>query len=564
MTTAPSAGACASTGPESGTELCLTAEPVAARFQTDVRLRNFIGSALFPVLTAILSALIIWSVFTGGVRRGMDHAIAWGPESENAGIAIAISELLHGLDSYVGYAVIAETLNKVMKRGTSGPADPKLPSNLKDGDLINEAIAAAVALGPQSESFIAHRSLMTMVYDDIGIVDYDKIAFSLFGFTIQSLYYLFFAILSLSSAVFLLQFWRNPVAQVVLLCTLSAFYMELDSLVFSQHLPSFWGMRHGSTLALVPVWHLALLMVYRSRLSLMAVIFAVVQVAILVLAVRIRGSAAWTVIFMAALALFFAVQAWREFGPGERSVAKVAKSALRWPFILLLIGLFSSKIYTDGKLHQAYFTDDIMPYHGAWHSAYLGLAASPTLSAATGAATTDRAGYDAALAYLRKKGFISSEAEYISPWTATYKMRFHDNTMRAVYLSVIKEHPFSTLALYLYWKPRQIYYAMQMVLDPIPITTWLAALLGAMALAAATVLVQRTATEARNVVLLGFAAMVFSSLPNMWAYASYHAVADLTLSILVFVILGAWTIWLKLIPWLWSRSTNLRRRSAIH
>jgi hypothetical protein len=542
----------------------LTAESVEAPIEADGRLRSFAGSILFPVLTAILSALIIWSVFTGGVRRGMDHAIAWGPESENAGIAIAISELLHGLDSYVGYTVVYDTLNKVMKRGTSGASDPKLPSNLTNGDLLNEAIAAAVALGPQPDSFVANRTLMTMVYDDIGIVDYDKIAFSLFGFTIQSLYYLFFGTLSLSSAVFLIQFWRSPAAQVVLLATLLAFYMELESLVFSQHMPSFWGMRHGSTLALVPVWHLALLMVYRSRLTLMAAILALVQVAILVLAIRIRGSAAWTVIFMAALVVFFTVQAWRELAPGEKSFAKIAKSALRWPFVLLLIGLLSSKIYTDSRLHQAYFTDDIMPYHGAWHSAYLGLALSPALSAATGAAVTDRAGYDAALAYLRKKGFISAEAEYLSPWTATYKMRLHDNTMRAVYLSIVREYPLSVLGLHLYWKPRQLYYTSIMVLDPIPLTTWLAALLAAIALGAATFLGQRTTIpEARSILLLGLALMLFSAAPNFWAYASSYAIADFTLSLLAFVILSGWAISLKSVEWLWNRTVSAARRRAV-
>jgi hypothetical protein len=341
--------------------------------------------------------------------------------------------------------------------------------------------------------------------------------------------------------------------------------MELDSLVFSEHVPSFWGMRHGSTLALVPVWHLALLMVYRSRLSLMAVILAVVQVTILVLAIRVRGSAAWTVIFMVALALFFAVQAWREFAPGERSIAKTAKSALRWPFFLLLIGLLSSKIYTDGKLHPAYFTDDIMPYHGAWHSAYLGISSSPTLFAQAGTTSWgDRAGYDAALAYLRKKGFIKAEPEYVSPWTNTYKMRFHDNTMRAVYLSLMKENPFSTLALYLYWKPRNIVNTILQVLDPIRLTTWLAALLAAMAMAAATVLVQRTTTtETKNILVLGLAMALFSAIPNMWAYASFHAVADLTLSTLIFAVLGAWAIWRKLIEWLWNRTTNWPRLRTV-
>ncbi|MEW3863855.1 hypothetical protein, partial [Pseudomonas aeruginosa] len=79
--------------------------------------------------------------------------------------------------------------------------------------------------------------------------------------------YLFFVILSLSTSVFLLQYWRRPMAQVLLLCNLVAFWLELHTAMVTPHMPSLWGMRHGSTLAILPTWHVALLMAYRTRLS---------------------------------------------------------------------------------------------------------------------------------------------------------------------------------------------------------------------------------------------------------------------------------------------------------
>jgi hypothetical protein len=102
--------------------------------------------------------------------------------------------------SYIGYTSTIEELQKLMNRGAEGPNDPKILPNLSNGDLINEAIANAVASVPRIPAFIAYGDLITMVYDDVGIVDYIKIAFSIFGFKIQSLYYLFFSLLSLSSA----------------------------------------------------------------------------------------------------------------------------------------------------------------------------------------------------------------------------------------------------------------------------------------------------------------------------------------------------------------------------
>jgi hypothetical protein len=373
---------------------------------------------------------------------------------------------------------------------------------------------------------------------------------------VQSLYYLFFVVLSLSASVFRLQYWRRPMAPVLLLCNLVAFWLEIYTTMFTftPHMPSLWGMRHSSTLAVLPMWHVALLMAYRVRLSWSAVILGLIQIAIIVFAIRIRGSAAWTVIFLAGFAAFLAVQFWRNAQPGERSVAQVAKAALKWPFLLLVVCLAANKLYTDAKLHPAYFTDDIMPYHGAWHSAYLGIIASPTLRAATGDPNRtwgDAVGYEAALQYLRKKGFIPTQAEYLSPWTNTYKMRLHDNTMRAVYLDLVKEYPFTTLGLYLYEKPRAILVTVWMFLSIIPIVCWLAVLAGAAAVAAMTVVGRAVTTvERRTAVWLGVSAALFSTLPNMWAYPAPQTCSDVVLCTLVLCALLIWALSERVLGWL--------------
>lgn len=513
------------------------------------------------VLTTLLSALLIWAIYNGGIRRGMDHAISFAGESELNGMAIAISELKHGLNSYVGYSTILEALTKVVRRGVANTADPQLIQNLKDAGVLNEAISAAVALGPQSESFIADRTLMTMIYDDIGIVDYDKIAFSLFGFRIEAMYYLYFVILSLSVGAFLLQYWRNVLPQMTLLSTLLAFYVELDTSVFSEHVASVWGMRHGSVLAIVPMWHVVFLLTARVRISPPALGLALVQIAILVFSMRVRGSAGWTVIFIAALTLVFIVQAWRA-QTGQRTIATTVKQAIRWPFVLLLLVLGANKIYTDTRLHPAYFTDDILPYHGAWHSAYLGICLSPTLLAETGVPPEqwgDRSGYDAALKYLRKKGFIKSEGEYISPWTNTYKMRLHDNVMRSLYLSLIEEKPFTFLALYVYWKPFQLYWKLRTALETVPWGKLLLVLSGSVAFGLLTALFRWvTPAKAINGALLAAGAVACASIPAFWAYAALHALADMVVSLLVFVALVMWASATMMGQWILQRGAARR------
>jgi hypothetical protein len=530
--------------------LAVGGEVAIARAQGTEAFRSVLAARVFPLMTAALAALIIWAMFADGIRRGMDHAVAFGPESEQNGMATAISQMVHGLGGYVAYYNVFEALAKVMDRGAESANDPKIIPNLTNRDLINEALAAALATPPPPEAFVVDTGLRTMVYDDIGIVDYDRIAFAIFGVNVEALYYLFFAILGLSTVAFLIQFWTSPVAQVVLLFNLLAFLLELHAGLFSRDMPSFWGMRHGSTLAILPAWHLALLVARRVRLTIPGLLLAVVQVAILVLAIRMRGSAAWTIVFLAALAIGLGLLFFRRFPAHERSFGNFARSLAAWPLLAALAGMLANNLYNDAKLHPAYFTDDIMPYHGLWHSAFIGLKTSPDFwpyvgasaeQAENGTLYSDRKAYDAALAYLRKINFLRTESDYISPWTHTYKMRLHDRIMRRMFFDTIQAHPLTALGLYLYWKPMYVVVASARLAWRMPVEVWLAAVAAAALLAGTFVaLCQTTAAELRNVVLLALAAAGFASLPNLWAYVAHHTMADLLLSLFILVLLAVW------------------------
>ena len=529
----------------------MTPQPSAAYDVAGTPKKHLVWAWLPALLTAFLSALLIWSIYTEGTRRGMDHAISFAGESEINGMAIAISELKYGLHSYTGYSTIVEALTNVVRHGVANTDDPQLLLNLKSASVLNEAISAAMALGPQKEAFIVDRSLMTMIYDDIGIVDYDKIAFSLFGFKIEAMYYLYFVILSLSSAIFLLQCRQDPAAQAALLATLLACYLELYTRVFSEHVASLWGMRHGAALSIIPLWHLLFLTVRRSRATLLAVVLALLQIAILLLAIRMRGSAAWTLIFLTALTMGFVVLAWRRLPAGPRRFWSTMRTGVGWHFALLLVMFAASKIYTDGRLHSVYFTDDVLPYHGAWHSAYLGLAISPSLAPKMGVEVNqtgyDRIGYVAALAYMRKVGFLKAEGEYISPWTNTYKMRLHDNIMRIVFWDMVKENPLETVALYLYWKPAYIVLVMNFVLEVIPWQKILLMIAASLAMGFLTTGCRWVSSgDAWRCTALGAGTVIFACIPSMWAYASSHIVGDVVITTLSLAALATWALGSKI------------------
>ena len=151
------------------------------------------------------------------------------PESDLNSIAVAITSLVYGVDSYVSYYPVLEALMQSIISGATGPNDPSIIANLRNGDLINYAIARASSIGPVGELFVSDGGLRTMIYDDLGMVDFARAAFSIFGFEIQSLYYLYFTLLSLSALVFIVQFRAKPSAQALLLCVLSAFFLEVQT-----------------------------------------------------------------------------------------------------------------------------------------------------------------------------------------------------------------------------------------------------------------------------------------------------------------------------------------------
>jgi hypothetical protein len=149
-----------------------------------------------------LAAAIIALIFAGGLRLGMDHETAFGPESEQNEIAIALSETVYGLHlGYIGFATVHDKLVEIWNGGLDR-YDPKLVENCADRDLLNKAIIEASSLGPQTVGYIGDRTLVTGFYDDLGYVDYVKLSFALFGRQVESIYYTFFVLLSFSTIKF--------------------------------------------------------------------------------------------------------------------------------------------------------------------------------------------------------------------------------------------------------------------------------------------------------------------------------------------------------------------------
>jgi hypothetical protein len=384
-----------------------------------------------------------------------------------------------------------------------------------------------------------------------------KLSFRLFGLRFKSFYDTFFVLLAISALGFLWTFRSDVPAQVVLLFTLFAFAIEPHTAIFTSNMPTFTGLRHSSTLALIPMWYFTFLLLRASPLlvlrlrslrlklrreqllGLLAVIVALFQLALLILAIKIRGSAIWSVIFVVSVGVAVAILPWWRT-PGPRSYRLLLRKLCCWPTILVVGGLFMHGQYMKFVLHPVYFTDDVMPYHGLWHSAYIGLAAYGPEIVGPGIkeiGNLDAAAHAAAVEYLDRIHFLrpnpdrlSAPTGYISPWTGTIKFRLHDEIMRRAFFNAAVKYPLKTAKLYFVTKPWASYANLEQIIDRTPTATWL--WLGCLGgLIGGLLLAWMGGVEAAGEVILPIvAAIPFATLPNMWAYSSFSTVADLFLT----------------------------------
>jgi hypothetical protein len=523
----------------------LLLERVAAIPLIDVELiPRSARAVVMSCITAGISALIVWSIYAGGISRGMHHVIAFGMEIDTTPMSVALSESVYGVDlGYIGLASVYNAMTKVLSRGSTSAYDAVIQRNIRDGQVINDAITAAASLGPQSPGYISDRGLITTMYHDMGSVDYIKLSFRLFGNRIEALYYTFFVIIATSSLLFLATFPNSITAQLVLLCTLFAFQLELHTPIFNAGMPTFAGVRHGSTLCLIPVWYFALLTVHKRRASWLLLIIGAGQLAILILAITVRGTATWSIVFLGALAVLCGTYRWSAASRAERTSTLWLRHVASWPVIVLLAAVTIHSQYVKLKLHPVYFTDDILPHHPVWHAAYVGLQYSPELygfPVRQELLGSDALALDGAMNYLRSVHFIGNETNsssydalraggYFSEWNGgNPKYRLHDEIMRRVVLQIAREHPWKMLYLYAYKKPMAIWgVSIDLVRRSEPTLKWLMLAGGLVSGLLWIVFASRgDLLEAGLLVPVGMGAVITALLPCVWAYPIAWSVTD--------------------------------------
>jgi hypothetical protein len=424
----------------------------ARRFGTP----SYATGALAALICFLVAGTLLVRMYDVCVSRGMDGTLGEAGNQINS-IAVAVSEMVFGLDQgYVGY----EAVRIALKRNgmTADPAQAaafgtRFPDNLRDRALLNDAITAAMQVPVPKYGNFADRSYFSMKEADLGLVDFTKLAFHVFGFRIEALFYLYFLMLGLSAATFIAGHYRSPAALTLPIAFLAAGNLVAGMDVFeSVHLQTVTNGRFLATLGLLPAFHLIVLMLERRRTDWLQRLLAALQIAIVAFAYSARSSLIWLVLFFAAFAAAQILGNWQEWRAQEAwSPSNTRRSAMAtsWPALLLIAGVFGYGATISLTMHPTFSSDEFLPYHQRWNDGFEGLAAHPDFfnKFAPGNQTRnltdvnlDEIAFRVGMDYYAASNNLPRGAHYYSA-AGDYKYRLHDEVMKHVYFAALWSEP---------------------------------------------------------------------------------------------------------------------------
>src|SRR5262249_28594356 len=168
-------------------------------------------SRLFVLLTIAAVCSALFASYRIGIERGFPDTIgpgAWGRMLFAVGAAIA--QMKH--EGY-GYTVPGAIETILYNSGLTSEERVlaslavKFPDNLRNPVLIDAAIEKAVRF---EAPINPDHGVRGSGGDDIGLVDYARLSFGLFGYKLRSFYFTYFAILGISAFAFLYAFRSRP------------------------------------------------------------------------------------------------------------------------------------------------------------------------------------------------------------------------------------------------------------------------------------------------------------------------------------------------------------------
>jgi len=192
--------------------MLLMPRPVQPVFRAKQRAR----STILNTIIAVAALLIFGATFRAGIDRGMDQMVS----SQGYGrILNAISAVMtEQRFRQGGYALSNCIHDELERRGLTSDREitkrigVSFPQNLRA--LFLDKVLQDTQRDLSKLPDQCTHAIRGLGADDLGYVDFAKLAFYLFGLHIRAFYYLFFLIYGLSLLVALIERHRDPMGHV--------------------------------------------------------------------------------------------------------------------------------------------------------------------------------------------------------------------------------------------------------------------------------------------------------------------------------------------------------------
>jgi hypothetical protein len=332
--------------------------------------RRRISNIVLASFISIILALTLKSAFDQGMHRYLqdpqdDYQVYFQNAIYAPRIAIALSDLRYDLTGNLGYR--------------------KVLTSLLAQNISNESIQEALALEDADL-----RDTFVLNQHDMGLVDYFKVAFSVFGFKTESFLYPYILLFFISVGCFAIEFRLSDIALLFLVFFLVAHLMVVMAIEgIGVQLGVVYSTRFISILGVLPLIHIVFLSLQNKQITLFALAVASVQAIIVCFAVWCRSSAMWIYLFLVSFMFCYFLQVVTKtprfvFILDKTVESKITLRAVvaRCWAVMLVVGLMLVGVWgQSNSVQEVFFQDESHLGHLRWTNFYLGLATHPQIGA---------------------------------------------------------------------------------------------------------------------------------------------------------------------------------------
>jgi hypothetical protein len=396
-----------------------------------------------------VAALVVLVLFAANIARMFslrmeDQPPIWVVDA----IPIALSDMAFGhRNDYTSLTAV----DSVFYRTLETP-----PGQTHDSKLVARAIANVLALDPKTISRASMLPGRTLGTDDKGIVDFVKVAFSIFGYANEKIIYLYFIFLFVSISLLLLAFGETAFPPLAVGAFLAAHYLILPMVYYNGQLQSVLALRFLPVLGMMPCLH-CLYFVLRPRATWPSLGALIVQVLLLAFVLHMRSVTAWEMAIIAVTgvvaSLRFAAMRWRPV-PGSRGQAQSAFGLLGplLPTCMIVICVLGLRVYRQVFYDPRFSHGEQMVTRVFWHNILSGFAFDPALAARYNLKVDDFSEKRAVGVYLMSTG---RAAEWNAMGGGTPKLLWpaYDRAAGQLFWAVGRHDTGDFIANALYYKP---------------------------------------------------------------------------------------------------------------